>query len=76
MNSFEMGGGLGGMGILGVILMIFGAIWSVLMFFAPFFWYGAWYRAKQIDAKLSETNELLRDIELSLAEPRRPKGSE
>lgn len=62
MNNFDMGSGLGGMGIFGGLLMIFGFIWTVLMFFAPFFWYGAWYRAKQMDEKLEQTNVLLSQI--------------
>lgn len=66
--------GMGGMRVFGLILMIFGLIWAVLMFFAPFFWYGAWYRAKQIDEKLVATNELLRDIELSLSAGTQNKG--
>ena len=32
------------------------------MILAPFYWYGTWYRAKQIDLKLEETNELLKAI--------------
>lgn len=67
MDNFGMAGGLGGMGFLGLIVMVFGLIWAVLMFFAPFFWYGAWYRSKQMDEKLKETNDLLRDIELKLS---------
>ena len=67
MDGIGMANGLGGMGVFGLILMVFGLIWAVLMFFAPFYWYGAWYRAKQMDEKLAETNELLRDIELSLS---------
>ena len=74
MDNFGMTSGLGGMGFFGGVLMIFGFIWAVLMFFAPFFWYGAWYRAKQMDEKLTETNELLKDIELSLS-GRAPKNS-
>ena len=49
----------GPFGLIGAILFF---IWAVLMFFAPFFWYGAWYRAKQIDRKLEETNRLLEAI--------------
>lgn len=60
MNNLDMGAGLGGMGVFGIVLMVFGFVWAVLMFFAPFFWYGAWYRAKQMDEKLEETNALLR----------------
>lgn len=62
MNNFDMGSGMAGMGIFGGLLMVFFYIWAVLMFFAPFFWYGAWYRAKQMDEKLEQTNELLREI--------------
>jgi hypothetical protein len=53
---------LDSLGIFGFILGVFAFIWCVLMFFAPFFWYGAWYRAKEVDKKLEETNRLLRAI--------------
>ena len=39
-------------GPLGVILGILLIIWAVLMFFAPFFWYGTSMRAKEISQKL------------------------
>ena len=39
-------------GPIGVILGILLIIWSVLMFFAPFFWYGTSKRAKEISEKL------------------------
>lgn len=34
-------------GPFGILILCLAVAWSVLMFFAPFFWYGAWYRAKQ-----------------------------
>lgn len=44
----------------GLVILILLAVWAVLMFFAPFFWYGSWYRAKQIHKQLEITNALLR----------------
>ena len=39
-------------GPLGLVLGILLIIWAVLMFFAPFFWYGTSKRAKEISEKL------------------------
>lgn len=38
-------------GPIGLILGILLIIWGILMFFAPFFWYGTWKRAKEISDK-------------------------
>ena len=39
----------GPLGIFGILLVI---LWAILMFFAPFFWYGTWKQAKEINRKL------------------------
>lgn len=39
-------------GPLGIVLALLIIIWCVLMFFAPFFWYGTSRRAKEISEKL------------------------
>lgn len=46
-------------GPIGLLLLTVAIAWGVLMFFAPFFWYGAWYRAKQIHAEAAHIRKLL-----------------
>lgn len=41
-------------GPIGIVLGILFIIWAVLMFFAPFFWYGTSRRAKEISEKLDK----------------------
>jgi hypothetical protein len=38
-------------GPIGIVLGILLIVWAILMFFAPFFWYGTWKRAKEISQK-------------------------
>lgn len=45
---------------LGIGLLI--VLWVILWLLSPFFVYGVWYRAKEIDNKMEETNQLLRVI--------------
>lgn len=48
-------------GPIGLILGILLIIWSILMFFAPFFWYGTSKRAKEISDKLDTLIQLRRE---------------
>lgn len=45
-------------GWLGVVLMVFGAIWALLMFFAPFFWYGTNKRTRELSEKMDALIEI------------------
>jgi hypothetical protein len=38
-------------GPIGIVLGILSIVWAILMFFAPFSWYGTWKRAKEISQK-------------------------
>ena len=46
-------------GPLGTVIIVLGVLWSILMFFAPFFWFGTNSRTKEIANRLKETNEKL-----------------
>ena len=48
-------------GPIGLVLGVLLIIWAVLMFFAPFFWYGTSKRAKEISDKLDTLIELRRE---------------
>ena len=48
-------------GPIGLVLGILLIIWAILMFFAPFFWYGTSKRAKEISDKLDTLIELRRE---------------
>lgn len=50
-------------GFYGLLLFLVLVPAAILYVLAPFFWYGTWYRAKQLDLKLEETNRLLARIE-------------
>ena len=39
-------------GPLGIVIGLLLIVWAILMFFAPFFWYGTWKQAKDISRKL------------------------
>ena len=41
-------------GPIGIVLGFLLIVWAVLMFFAPFFWYGTSKRAKEISQKLDK----------------------
>jgi len=41
-------------GPLGIVISIIVFIWGVLMFFAPFFWYGTNNRTREISKKMDE----------------------
>ena len=45
---------------LGIGLLI--VLWVIFWLLSPFFVYGVWYRAKEIDKKMKETNRLLKVI--------------
>jgi hypothetical protein len=46
-------------GPIGVLLLALFVAWSILMFFAPFFWFGAWYRAKQVHIEAEKIRSIL-----------------
>lgn len=46
-------------GPLSLVIMALFVAWAVLMFFAPFFWYGAWYRAKQTHIEAEKIRSIL-----------------
>ena len=62
MDAFIQEIGQLGDGVVGIVLMALFFIWSILMFFAPFFWYGTNARTKQMAREIKETNEILRNI--------------
>lgn len=39
-------------GPLGFVILLLMFIWGILMFFAPFFWYGTWYQTKRLNKNL------------------------
>ena len=41
-------------GPFGIVIGIIVFIWAVLMFFAPFFWYGTNSRTREISKKMDE----------------------
>ncbi len=41
-------------GPLGILIGLFFIIWTVLMFFSPFFWYGTNKRTREISQKMDE----------------------
>ena len=41
-------------GPVGIVIGIIVFIWAVLMFFAPFFWYGTNNRTREISKKMDE----------------------
>ena len=47
-------------GPLGLLIGLFFIVWSVLMFFSPFFWYGTNKRTKEISQKMDELISLTR----------------
>ncbi|MEM7077338.1 MAG: hypothetical protein AAF513_01805 [Pseudomonadota bacterium] len=52
---------------IGILILIVVAIWTILMILAPFFWYGAWARAKECSHKL-DTLIRLKQAELDQAQ--------
>ena len=44
----------GPLGLFGLLLI---ALWVLLMFFAPFFWYSTWKQAKEINKKFDSLNK-------------------
>lgn len=45
-------------GPLGIFISIFILIWGILMFFAPFFWYGTNKRTRELSEKMDSLIEI------------------
>lgn len=45
-------------GPLGLLVLLLVVVWAILMFFAPFFWYGTWKQTKEINKKFDSVTKL------------------
>lgn len=54
--------GIGGMGVWQIITFVVMVPWAVLMFLAPFIWYGILKRSRRMNEQLDSTNQLLQGL--------------
>jgi cation transport ATPase len=60
MSDYDPSGMHPAVALLVLVAAIFALFYGVLSLLAPFFWYGAWKRAKEISLKMDTLIELTR----------------